>query len=310
MRPQGTLLGRRKQLPRRAANGRTDLKATQKRVLAALEDDGSARLTRGLYEEIAGVSRSQAAYDLAELVSGGILERIGGGRSTWYRVVRQERPGQRRWTNDTIRAALEQFCGGRETWPPASEFKEAGHSDLYVAASRYGGIAFWTNELGFSRPARTTAPAKPLAAAPAARPRWRPKLRLATAGVAFAAALFAAGGASFYAWHGSSVHHAASSGSAQGTRAPVITFRLPKLKPARPAAKRQRVKQVKRAAPTHAAPSSQAELAVRTVSAPTREAVSTRSTSSQPSQSSSGPAPLPAPSGGGSGPPPLPPPSG
>ena len=171
MRPQGTLLGRRKQLPRRAANGRTDLKATQKRVLAALEDDGSARLTRGLYEEIAGVSRSQAAYDLAELVSGGILERIGGGRSTWYRVVRQERPGQRRWTNDTIRAALEQFCGGRETWPSASEFKEAGHSDLYVAASRYGGIAFWTNELGFSRPARTTAPAKPLAAAPAARPR-------------------------------------------------------------------------------------------------------------------------------------------
>ena len=32
--------------------------------------------------------------------------------------------------------------------------RRPGHSDLYVAASRYGGISFWTNELGFSRPAR------------------------------------------------------------------------------------------------------------------------------------------------------------
>jgi Transcriptional regulator DIP2311-like, C-terminal domain len=298
-------------VPRRAANGRTDLKATQKRVLAALEDDGSARLTRGLYEEIAGVSRSQAAYDLAELVSAGILERIGGGRSTWYRVVRHERLGQRRWTDDKIRAALELFCSGRASWPSASEFKEAGHSDLYVAASRYGGIAFWTKELGFSRPARTTP--EPAAPPPAERRRRRPRLRWATAGLAFAAALFAAGGASLSAWHGSA-HRAASSGVPQGTHAPVITLRVPKLRATHTTVSKPKPRQVKRvthAAPAYTAPSSHAELAVRTVSAPTREAVSTRSTSSsQPSRSSSQPAPLTAPTGGSGPPPPLPPPNG
>jgi len=299
-------------VPRRAANGRTDLKATQKRVLAALEDDGAVRLTRGLYEEIAGVSRSQAAYDLAELVSAGMLERIGGGRSTWYRVVRQERPGQRRWTNDKIRTALEQFCAGREAWPSATEFKEAGHSDLYVAASRYGGIAFWTKELGLSRPTRTTTP-EPAAEAPTdrPRPRWRPRLRWSVAGVAFAAALFAAGGASFYAWHGSTVHHAASSEAAQGTHAPVITLRVPKLHSTRPAARPRPVRHVTHSAPSRSSAPARTELAVRTVSAPSHEAASTRSVStSRPSQSSSAPAPLPAPSGGSGPPPPLPPPGG
>jgi len=279
-------------------------------VLAALEDDGSVRLTRGLYEEIAGVSRSQAAYDLAELVSAGILERIGGGRSTWYRVVRQERPGQRRWTNERIRDALEQFCAGRETWPSASEFKKAGHSDLYVAASRYGGIAFWTKELGLARPAR---PAAPEPAAPTrtarTRRRWRPKLGWAAAGVAFAAALFAAGGASFHAWHGSS-HNGAR---AQGAHAPVITLRVPKLHSVKPETAKVKLRPVRHTspAPARAARSSNAELAVRTVSAPARQMVSTqRPASTRTAQSTSGPAPLPSPGGTTSGPAPLPPPSG
>ena len=164
-------------MPQRVSAARSELKATQQRVLDAVGHDGSTKLTRGLYEEIAGVSRSQAAYDLAELVSAGILERVGGGRSTWYRVVRAERNGQRHWTNDRIRSALEQFCDGRDTWPSASEFKAAGHSDLYVAASRYGGISFWTNELGFSRPARAAASAPEPTPARTREPRrrWRPR---------------------------------------------------------------------------------------------------------------------------------------
>ena len=200
-------------MPQRVSAARSELKATQQRVLDALGHDGATKLTRGLYEEIAGVSRSQAAYDLAELVSAGILERVGGGRSTWYRVVRAERNGQRRWTNDRIRSALEQFCDGRDTWPSASEFKAAGHSDLYVAASRYGGIGFWTNELGFSRPATAPVPAAAPVRTREPRRRWRPKIGWAAGAVAFAAALLAAGGASFYAWHGSSANSTASHGT-------------------------------------------------------------------------------------------------
>src|SRR5215210_2970304 len=125
------------------------LKPTQQRVLAALSVPGRHELTRGLYEELAGVSRSQAAYDLAELVDAGILCRVGGGRATRYRLAQQ--PGQRHWTSDRIRAELEAFCAGRPTWPSPTAFKSAGRGDLYVAASRYGGIGYWAAELGLAR---------------------------------------------------------------------------------------------------------------------------------------------------------------
>jgi hypothetical protein len=46
------------------------------------------------------------------------------------------------------------FCAGRPAWPSAREFKSAGHTDLYVAASRYGGVAFWAAELGLPRASR------------------------------------------------------------------------------------------------------------------------------------------------------------
>ena len=152
-------------MPQDAATGRIHLKATQERVLAALRDSETAELTRGQYQEIAGVSRSQAAYDLAELVEAGVLRRLGGGRATRYRLARESRPGQRRWTNDRIRAELEDFCAGRKDWPSAGAFKSAGRADLYVAASRYGGIGFWAEKLGFARPGRAAsadAPKTPL----------------------------------------------------------------------------------------------------------------------------------------------------
>ena len=141
-------------VPEDAATGRVHLKGTQQHALAALRNGELVDLTRGQYEEIAGVSRSQAAYDLAELVAAGILKRLGGGRATRYRLVRESRPAQRHWTDDRIRAELTRFCAGRKAWPSAGDFKAAGHADLYVAASRYGGIGFWASELGFARPGR------------------------------------------------------------------------------------------------------------------------------------------------------------
>ena len=57
----------------------------------------------------------------------------------------------RRWTDETIRAGLIEFCGNRERWPSEREFTEAGLRPLYVAASRHGGVARWADELGLRR---------------------------------------------------------------------------------------------------------------------------------------------------------------
>jgi hypothetical protein len=128
--------------------GRVSLKPAQEAALAELEN-GLPELTRAGYQEITGVSRSQAAYDLADLVTLGVLERVGQGRSTRYRLGRGAGGRARKWTNDRIRAGLEAFCSELGRWPRAVEFREAGHGDLYLAASRYGGIDYWAAELGF-----------------------------------------------------------------------------------------------------------------------------------------------------------------
>jgi DNA-binding Lrp family transcriptional regulator len=304
-------------VPQRASKSRVELKPTQERVLAVLAEDGSGRLTRGRYEEIAGVSRSQAAYDLAELVTAGILERVGGGRATTYRLVRRVRPpGQRHWTNERIRAALEEFCASRKTWPSASEFKAEGRSDLYVAASRYGGIGAWATKLGFAQPSRATTPE-------AAARSWRPRLGWAAGGAGIAAALLAAAGTAIVRGD-APAHDVAARQSASGS------VPIQQSAPARPELKvRSRTATAKtKATPARkmrrharssspgtpspgAPPGDQAELVVAKVSTPTYSSVSTprqdvaqRTTSS----TSAGPAPLPPPSGAGTPPAPLPPP--
>jgi hypothetical protein len=125
------------------------LKPAQDRVLAALADSGAAEFTRSTYEEIAHVSRSQAAYDLADLVKLGLVDRLGAGRATRYRIAREGDGRRRKWTPARIRDELEAFCGERGRWPRAAEFREAGRGSLYLAASRYGGIEHWATELGF-----------------------------------------------------------------------------------------------------------------------------------------------------------------
>jgi hypothetical protein len=68
--------------------GRLALKPAQETALAALERGTLSDLTRAAYEETTGVSRSRAASDLAELVRLGLLERVGAGRATRYRLAR------------------------------------------------------------------------------------------------------------------------------------------------------------------------------------------------------------------------------
>jgi hypothetical protein len=304
-------------MPQRGSKGRIELKPTQERVLAALAENGSVGLTRGRYEDLAGVSRSQAAYDLAELVNAGILERVGGGRATTYRFVRRTRPaGQRHWTNERIHAALVDFCAGRKNWPSASEFKADGRSDLYVAASRYGGIGYWATALGFEQPSRTATPE------PAVR-SWRPRLGWAAGGAAVAAALFTAAGTAVYLGRDAPTHHTAAprqASSPSSVRHSVPARSEPNVR-SRTATKAKSARQVRQHARASspstrsgsAQSSAQAELPVARVSTPTysaasspRQPVTERTTGS----GSAGPDPLPPPSGAGTPPTPLPPPQG
>ena len=133
------------------------LKPAQEHVLAELADSGAEEFTRSTYEEIAHVSRSQAAYDLADLVKLGLVDRVGAGRATRYRIAREGDGRRRKWTPARIRDELERFCAERGRWPRAAEFREAGHGSLYLAASRYGGIEHWAAELGFSEAAPSPA---------------------------------------------------------------------------------------------------------------------------------------------------------
>ena len=89
------------------------LKPAQQLALGALARIDATDLTRARYQEFTGVSRSQAAYDLAELVEAGLLVRIGAGRATRYHLPPANDSGRRRWTDGRIRTELSAFCSDR-----------------------------------------------------------------------------------------------------------------------------------------------------------------------------------------------------
>jgi hypothetical protein len=78
------------------------LKPAQEHVLAELADGGTEEFTRSTYEEIAHVSRSQAAYDLADLVKLGLVDRLGAGRATRYRIAREGDGRRRKWARQPL----------------------------------------------------------------------------------------------------------------------------------------------------------------------------------------------------------------
>jgi hypothetical protein len=273
-----------------------ELKPAQQRVLGVLKSEGTSRLTRARYEQLSGVSRSQAAYDLAELVEHGILERVGEGRATRYRLVQTTAAGggRRRWTQERIRATLEDFCAGRDSWPSPAEFRQAGRFDLYVAASRYGGIGFWISELGLSNEPRTEPPATPR--------RWslRPPARVVAAVGVAVLALAAAGAGRLQLTPGPSFFAAGAP-----KLAPEPAFRPTKARSAAPRAKRRtptarRAKPAAQSRPTVSTSNatveaSSARSVSETGSAPAQKPVSRTPPPASSGSSSSGPAPLRAP---------------
>ena len=298
-------------------SAREEFKPAQQRAVAVLKD-GHEELTRGAYQQICGVSRSQAAYDLAELVEAGVLERIGGGRSTRYVLVREPNSSRRHWTSDRIRSELVHFCAGRPAWPSAREFKSAGHTDLYVAASRYGGVAFWAAELGLPRASRRwEAPSLP---------RLRLSLSWAMIGALGGALSVGAAVAIVQGFPRATPKAVAEhSGSVATAKSPTAksSTRRARTSPKRATAAKARVNS--RAKTSHAAvekPSSSASttpiLAVRTVSSSSPASSTASSTTSSTragttttssSTGSGGPTPLMAPRAGSGTPPPLPPPT-
>ena len=286
-------------MPHRA--GRNELKPAQRDALAALNEGTAEELTRGQYQQLTGVSRSQAAYDLAELVQAGLVERLGGGRSTRYRLPRRRSPpsatGQR-----ANSSRLVEFCGSRTTWPSAGDFKAAGHTDLYVAASRYGGIGFWAAD-------PRVLPAGPSGAAPSANALLPAALALAAVATVSAAVLLGGAGAVFqHNRHAPAGRAVAAPDNRTATRDAVSTPRpsvtRAKTKPARPIRRR-----VRRVSPPVRPNTSQSgrELAVQVVRTPAAPATSTATQRpSTPSRSGGGgPAPLPAPSSDSAPPAPL-----
>jgi hypothetical protein len=292
-------------VPKQRSTDHFELKPAQQRVLGVLKAEGASRFTRARYEAVSGVSRSQAAYDLAELVEHGILERLGSGRATRYRIVHVSttpgRGGRRRWTQERIRAALLAFCAGRDAWPSAAEFKEASRFDLYVAASRYGGIGFWTSELGLTREAQP--------APPPATPRrrmFRPRLQWVPAAAVAMLALALAGAGHIRLSHGGPVVEAAPPQLlAASLKAPTVQQRVRHEQSAR----HQTARHAKRASrPTHTTPARHAR-ATSTELASVQSSTSSSSTPAQsttPASTSSSPPPPPT----SSNPAPLPPPSG
>jgi len=282
------------------SKARETLKGTQELVLDALRADSASPLTRARYQEIAGVSRSQAAYDLAELVAFGIVERIGAGPATRYRLVDARPDDRRRWTDERIRSALQELCAKRETWPSAREFKEAGRHDLYVAASRYGGVAFWAKELGFAHTARPPAPTR----VPASRRPRRPRLRWTAEAAAVALALVVAGVSFLHPWDTRS-NVPLGAASAPNPRGPVTIVHVRDKSSASPVKKAQPPRTAKRVTQTRRAPSTSGtstatnQLVSQRTSIPTHASspAATSTSSAQQEPASSQPAPLPAPTG-------------
>lgn len=130
------------------------LKASQQRGVSALAVQGVREFTRVDYQNAAGVQRTAAVGDLADLVKKRIVRRLRRGSRTAYAFARgsDDRRGRpRSWTPERIQAELEAFCAGRSEWPSVAEFRTAGQTALYLAVNRYGGVDFWAERVGRPR---------------------------------------------------------------------------------------------------------------------------------------------------------------
>ncbi len=132
------------------------LSAGQERGIATLRIAGRRKFTRRDYEEAAGLGRTAANDDLKELVQHGVIVPRGAGSARRYAFSaaaptqavgsRRGRPlgGTTRGSNRSSGASFLPAQPGRRV----RSFANAGHGDLYAAASRSGGIPRWRRTFG------------------------------------------------------------------------------------------------------------------------------------------------------------------
>lgn len=163
LKPLRDALGRRGGPERWAAEFRlplANLRSGSKRVW------GEERIEQELRRFLRGRTHwpSRRAFDEAGLSS--LLTALyrRGGPDYWarrmgmQRTVRPGGAGRRIWTDERLRHELGGFCSGRTTWPPQRVFREAGRERLYRAASLYGGVGYWADQIGLERYRRAGAP--------------------------------------------------------------------------------------------------------------------------------------------------------
>ena len=190
-------------MPQRVSAARSELKATQQRVLDALGHDGTPRSSRAGSTRR---SRESAAHRLPTTSpsssppgsSSGSEAAAARGIASCARSATASGAGPTIGSAPRSSSSATAATRGRRR---ASSRRRATPTSTWRPAGTEGSASGRTSSASRGpRPRLCRRPLRPRTREP--RRRWRPKIGWAAGAVAFAAALFAAGGASFYAWHG------------------------------------------------------------------------------------------------------------
>jgi hypothetical protein len=113
-------------------------------------------------EEIAHLTRGRTAWPpQAEFKAAGLAALYKRTREQGLRrrlsrdlglTPPHERPSPRRWTDDQIRATLDDFLKGRTTWPTHREFQQAGLSELIRKITERGQRDQWARNYNLDPP--------------------------------------------------------------------------------------------------------------------------------------------------------------
>jgi DNA invertase Pin-like site-specific DNA recombinase len=129
---------------------------SQKRIERELREFLAERSVWPFYREF---SESGRARLWAQVM------RCGSPYYWGHRLGVEVPPGYVRWNEERIGDALRPFLAGRDRWPRAREFAEAGIFAVYNAAKHHGGFSYWGEQFGleYGRVRRTEWPQERIA---------------------------------------------------------------------------------------------------------------------------------------------------
>jgi hypothetical protein len=109
-----------------------------------------ARVRRELQEFLKGATEWPSYRDFQRAGRQHLRNQVTkfGGARLWAKRLglpyRERKPGYaKRWTEERVRADLEEFLLGRDYWPSRLEFEAAGRKPLRDAVRRLGGPERW-----------------------------------------------------------------------------------------------------------------------------------------------------------------------